>query len=129
MKRCLLKQPIRESCLASTLYPFLTPGHSWIVVADYRKNSTVLGTNVRTNIADVPHRTNNTCAQWKQGIPIEVASFAYAKVLHNLATLGSPAPKLRMAKMKAGPIVSDNGNFIIDAPFPEEQMKDPLTVS
>jgi ribose 5-phosphate isomerase A len=34
-----------------------------------------------------------------------------------------------MAKMKAGPIVSDNGNFIIDAPFPEEQMKDPLTVS
>ena len=34
-----------------------------------------------------------------------------------------------MAKMKAGPIVSDNGNFIIDAPFPEEQMKDPFTVS
>ncbi len=33
-----------------------------------------------------------------------------------------------MAKMKAGPIVSDNGNFIIDAPFPEEMMRDPLTV-
>ena len=33
-----------------------------------------------------------------------------------------------MAKMKAGPIVSDNGNFIIDAPFPEQEMQDPLTV-
>ena len=30
--------------------------------------------------------------------------------------------------MKAGPIVSDNGNFVIDAPFPEEQMKDPVKV-
>ena len=34
-----------------------------------------------------------------------------------------------MAKMKAGPIVSDNGNFVIDAPFGEQDMKDPLTVS
>ncbi|KAI0339244.1 ribose 5-phosphate isomerase [Trametopsis cervina] len=94
---------LREKVLAEA-------ADTWIVVADYRKNSEVLGSN------------------WKQGIPIEVASFAYAKVLHNLRTLGSPAPKLRMAKMKAGPIVSDNGNFIIDAPFPEEQMKDPLTL-
>jgi len=30
-----------------------------------------------------------------------------------------------MAKMKAGPVVSDNANFIIDAPFPEDQMKEP----
>lgn len=62
-------------------------------------------------------------------MPVEVAPFAYAKVLHNLRTLGSPEPKLRMAKMKAGPIVSDNGNFVIDAPFPESEMSDPLTVS
>ena len=33
-----------------------------------------------------------------------------------------------MAKAKAGPVVSDNGNFIIDAPFPEELMRDPYTV-
>ena len=33
-----------------------------------------------------------------------------------------------MAKAKAGPVVSDNGNFIIDAPFPEDLMKDPYTV-
>jgi len=34
-----------------------------------------------------------------------------------------------MGKMKAGPVVSDNGNFIIDAPFPEHMMKDPVEVS
>jgi ribose 5-phosphate isomerase A len=30
-----------------------------------------------------------------------------------------------MGKMKAGPVVSDNGNFIIDAPFGKEQMGKP----
>ncbi|KAI0691127.1 ribose 5-phosphate isomerase [Cytidiella melzeri] len=94
---------LREKVLAEA-------ADTWIVVADYRKNSQTLGSN------------------WKQGVPIEVASFAYAKVLHNLTSLGSTAPKLRMAKMKAGPIVSDNGNFIIDAPFPEEKMTNPLTL-
>ena len=34
-----------------------------------------------------------------------------------------------MAKMKAGPVVSDNSNFIIDAPFSQEIMKDPTSVS
>lgn len=75
--------------------------------------------------------------QWKQGIPIEVVPFAYAKVLHNLAELGSPSVmpdgkpglSLRMGKMKAGPVVSDNGMFIIDAPFPEHLMKNPADVS
>ncbi|RXK42161.1 ribose-5-phosphate isomerase [Tremella mesenterica] len=88
----------------------------WIMVADYRKNSKVLGTT------------------WTQGIPIEVAPFAYAKVLTNLAHMGSPSVlpngkpglSLRMGKMKAGPVVSDNGNFIIDAPFPPEMMENAL---
>ena len=60
---------------------------------------------------------------------MEVVPFAYAKVLDNLRALGSQNAKLRMAKMKAGPVVSDNGNFVIDAPFDEEAMKDPVKVS
>ncbi|CAD6585523.1 MAG: ribose-5-phosphate isomerase rki1 [Tremellales sp. Tagirdzhanova-0007] len=88
---------------------------TWVIVADYRKNSHILGTT------------------WTQGIPIEVAPFAYAKVLSNLAEIGSPnlmpsgkpGLSLRMGKMKAGPVVTDNGCLIIDAPFPEEMMKDP----
>ena len=62
-------------------------------------------------------------------MPVEVAPFAFAKVLLNLQLLGSEKAALRMGKAKAGPIVTDNGNFVIDAPFPDEQMKDPYTVS
>jgi ribose 5-phosphate isomerase A len=89
--------------------------------------------------------------QFRQGVPIEVVPFAYAKVLQNLHhILGSPNATLRMAVKKgssfprnplmgvrsvgslypiAGPLVTDNGNFIIDAPFDEETMKDPYTVN
>jgi len=85
--------------------------------------------------------------QFRQGVPIEVVPFAYAKVLQNLHNiLGSPNATLRMAVKKgscfplnlrsvsslyliAGPLVTDNGNFIIDAPFDEETMKDPYTVN
>jgi ribose 5-phosphate isomerase A len=36
-----------------------------------------------------------------------------------LITLGSPDPKIRQGgAAKAGPVVTDNGNWIIDAPFP-----------
>jgi len=60
---------------------------------------------------------------------VEVAPFAYAKVLQNLVLIGSQNPALRMGKAKAGPVVSDNGNFIIDAPFSAEDLKDPMRVS
>ena len=59
---------------------------------------------------------------------IEVAPFAYAKLLQNLHHLGAPQAALRMAKAKAGPVVSDNGNFIIDAPFPRQMLADPYSV-
>ncbi len=32
------------------------------------------------------------------------------------------------AGTKAGPIVTDNGNFVIDAPFDEQTMRDPYSV-
>ncbi|KAI9635562.1 ribose 5-phosphate isomerase A-domain-containing protein [Dioszegia hungarica] len=88
---------------------------TWVIVADYRKNSKVLGTT------------------WTQGIPIEVVPFAYATVLSSLARMGSlsklpngkPGLALRMGVKKAGPVVSDNGNFIIDAPFGEDWMRKP----
>lgn len=33
-----------------------------------------------------------------------------------------------MAKAKAGPVVTDNGNFVIDAPFSRDLIKNPYTV-
>ncbi|KAH0828651.1 ribose-5-phosphate isomerase [Lanmaoa asiatica] len=95
---------LREKVLAEAAKTF-------IVVADYRKNSEYLGKN------------------FTQGVPIEVVPFAYAKVLQNLReVLGSPNASLRMAKAKAGPVVSDNGNFVIDAPFSRDSIKDPSTL-
>ncbi|KAG6837400.1 ribose-5-phosphate isomerase rki1 [Arthromyces matolae] len=83
---------------------------TFIVVADYRKNAEILGTN------------------WAPGVPIEVVPFAYAKVLRDLKALGSPTATLRMAVKKAGPVVTDNGNFVIDAPFGRELMLNPTAL-
>ena len=102
---------------------------SFVLVADYRKNSTILGTTVSSSTrsaSTVPDPMIH--GQFPQGIPIEVVPFAYTKILQNLHLIGSPNASLRMAKVKAGPVVTDNGNFIIDAPFPPEIMSDPYTV-
>lgn len=69
-----------------------------VIVADNRKDSKILG------------------EQWKKGIPLEVIPLAYVPVMKKLQNVGGK-PVLRMAKAKAGPVVSDNGNFIIDADF------------
>lgn len=46
-------------------------------------------------------------------VPLEILPFAYSSVLlQKLKVLGEPA--LRMAKNKLGPIITDNGNWIID---------------
>jgi ribose 5-phosphate isomerase A len=69
-----------------------------VIIADFRKKSKSLGEN------------------WKKGVPIEVIPLAYVPILEKLKKLGAN-PILRMAKAKAGPLITDNGNFIIDADF------------
>jgi ribose 5-phosphate isomerase A len=69
-----------------------------IIVADFRKNSKFLGEN------------------WKKGVPIEVIPMAYKAINKKLEQLGGK-PILRMAIAKAGPLITDNGNFIIDVDF------------
>ena len=52
-------------------------------------------------------------------MPIEIVPTSAPTVLRTLRTLGSDNPFLRLGgSAKAGPIVTDNGNFIVDAPFP-----------
>ncbi|MHA2392228.1 MAG: ribose 5-phosphate isomerase A [Promethearchaeota archaeon] len=70
----------------------------FVIIADFRKNSEFLGTN------------------WKKGVPIEVIPIAYVPIIKKLEKMGGK-PVLRMAKSKSGPLVTDNGNFIIDADF------------
>ena len=49
-------------------------------------------------------------------VPVEVIPMAMAPVTKRLASMGA-TPVLRMAVKKMGPVVTDNGNIIIDANF------------
>jgi len=82
---------VREKIIASN-------SKKLVIIADYRKNSGSLG------------------EQWKKGVPIEVIPMSYIPLMIKLEKLGG-SPKLRMARAKAGPLVTDNGNFIIDVDF------------
>lgn len=55
---------------------------------------------------------------WKY-IPIEVAPIAAYRVVRKLTELGSIKPTIRLSSTaKEGPLKTDQGFFIIDAPFP-----------
>lgn len=49
-------------------------------------------------------------------VPVEVLPFASAAVFQRLALLGG-SPVIREAVKKDGPVVTDNGNFILDCDF------------
>lgn len=70
-----------------------------VIVADHTKNSKLLG------------------EQYKKGIPIEVVPMAYMPVKQKIEKEFGGSLKLRMAIAKAGPCVTDNGNFILDWHF------------
>lgn len=70
-----------------------------IIVADHTKDSANLGEH------------------YKKGIPIEVVPMAYLPIKQKIERDFGGALKLRMAVAKAGPCVTDNGNFILDWHF------------
>ncbi len=69
-----------------------------IILVDFRKKSEKLGSN------------------WKKGVPIEVIPMAYFPVMKKLEVIRG-TPILRMAQSKSGPLITDNGNFILDVDF------------
>ncbi|KAI9848490.1 MAG: ribose-5-phosphate isomerase rki1 [Thelocarpon superellum] len=80
----------------------------------------LVATSARKFICVADHRKfqKRLLSKWPT-VPIEIIPPAAPNVLRTLKTLGSPTPFLRLGgSAKAGPIVTDNGNFIIDAPFP-----------
>jgi ribose 5-phosphate isomerase A len=68
-----------------------------IIIADESKKVEVLGEN------DYP-------------VPIEVLPFAISPMKHRIEGIGGK-PVLREGKGKVGPVITDNGNVIIDASF------------
>lgn len=86
---CLLQEKLVGKC-----------SKRWIVVADHSKHSETLGEN------------------WRQGVPIEVVPQSVKKITHQLLEVGAEKVTLRQGgKLKAGPIVTDNGNVILDTDF------------
>lgn len=66
-----------------------------VIVADHTKNSEFLTFNYKK-------------------IPIEVSPMAYVPIKNRIESLFGGELKLRMAIAKAGPCVTDNGNFLLD---------------
>jgi ribose 5-phosphate isomerase A len=70
-----------------------------VIIADYRKVSNRLG------------------VAWTKGVPVEVISSALHPVQRKIRAMGGN-PVLRMGgSAKAGPVVTDNGNLLVDAIF------------
>ncbi|KAK0095537.1 hypothetical protein PV326_008041 [Microctonus aethiopoides] len=97
---CLLQEKIIASCT-----------NQFIIIADYTKNSERLG------------------QQYKKGIPIEVIPMAYVPIKKKIEDKYDGVAKIRMAVAKAGPVVTDNGNFILDWHFPFDIDKSWKTIS
>jgi ribose 5-phosphate isomerase A len=68
-----------------------------VIVADERKKAKFLGEN-------------------NQAVPIEVIPFATPIVLHKMKEMGGRS-FLRESNQKVGPVITDNGNVIIDVDF------------
>lgn len=90
---CLLQEKIVASC-----------SKKMIVIADYTKDSKKLGD------------------RYKKGIPIEVVPLAYVPIKNKVVQLFGGDIKLRNAVAKAGPVVTDNGNFILDWVFANQDL-------
>jgi ribose 5-phosphate isomerase A len=67
-------------------------------------------------IADSRKESNKLGQQWTQGVPVEVIPMAYVPLMRRMEAMGG-TPVLRMATAKAGPVVTDNGNFVLDVSF------------
>ncbi|XP_004927877.1 ribose-5-phosphate isomerase [Bombyx mori] len=90
---CLLQEKIIASC-----------SKKLIVIADYTKDSVKLGD------------------RYKKGVPIEVIPMAYVPIKNKIISLYGGEIKLRSAVAKAGPVVTDNGNFILDWMFANQNL-------
>lgn len=75
-------------------------------------------------MADYTKDSKHLGQQYKKGIPIEVVPLAYVPIKQKIEKEFGGELKLRMAIAKAGPCVTDNGNFILDWHFAVDQQVD-----
>lgn len=66
-------------------------------------------------LVDESKLVNKVCEKFP--IPVEVFPDAVYSVKEKLLNLGATSAEIRLAKMKDGPVITENGNLIIDAKF------------
>ncbi len=78
----------------------------------------IVASNSKTLIivSDLSKKSKFLGEKWKKGIPIEVIPIAYMPLMEKFKDMGGK-PTLRLAERKMGPLITDNGNFIIDVDF------------
>ena len=59
---------------------------------------------------------SKTSVQLDKVVPVEVLPFAKELVMKKIRNLGGK-PELRLALRKDGPVITDNGNFVLDSSF------------
>jgi ribose 5-phosphate isomerase A len=59
---------------------------------------------------------SKTSLHLNKAVPVEVLPFAKELVMKNIFNMGGK-PELRLALRKDGPVVTDNGNFVLDSRF------------
>lgn len=69
---------------------------------------------------------SKTSSELDKVVPVEVLPFAKELVMKKIKELGG-VPELRFAVRKDGPVITDNGNFVLDSNF--GVIKDPVKLS
>jgi ribose 5-phosphate isomerase A len=59
---------------------------------------------------------SKTSVQLDKAVPVEVLPFAKELVMKKIRDIGGK-PELRLALRKDGPVITDNGNFVLDSSF------------
>lgn len=96
----------------------VTP-EKWIVkgrgAAMFREKLNITNANKTYILVDKSKFVTKPCEKFP--IPIEVFPDALYAVKQKLFELGATSAELRLAKKKDGPVITENGNLIIDASF------------
>ncbi|BHF58925.1 hypothetical protein SprV_0100188000 [Sparganum proliferum] len=79
----------------------------------------IVGYNAKSFIviADESKRASYLGEKWTRGLPIEVVPMSSTTVKNEIERRFGGVAKLRMAVSKMGPVVTDNGNFLLDWQF------------
>ena len=96
----------------------VTP-EKWLVKgrggAMFREKLNIANSKITYILVDQSKFVNKPCEKF--GIPIEILPEALYAVKEKLFEYGATTAELRLAKKKDGPVITENGNVIVDAKF------------